>query len=81
MPGRRVIQLEAGGAMENVPYESIEIVQLRREGSGALAGFLIGAAVDLTVVILLVDAEQKSESDCNNSATSCSNSTCTTTHR
>jgi hypothetical protein len=81
MPGRRVIQIEAGGEMMNVPYESIEIVQLRGEGSGALAGFLIGAAVDLTAVILIVDAEQKSESDCNNSVTSCSNSTCTTTHR
>ncbi len=81
MPGRRVIQLESEGGIQNVPYESIKIVQVKGTGSGALTGFLIGAAVDLTVVILLVDAERQSESDCNNSATSCSNSSCTTAHR
>lgn len=81
MPGRRVIQLEAGGGISNIPYESIEIVQMKGKGSGALTGFLIGAAVDLTVIILFVDAERQSESDCNSTASSCGNSRCVSAQR
>ena len=67
MPGRRVIELEIDHAMMHVPYESIEIVQIVPRGSGALAGFLIGAAVDLTAIILVVSAERQTEADCNSS--------------
>ena len=81
MPGRRVIQLEEGGGIQNVPYESLEIVRIQGKGSGALTGFLIGAAIDLTVIILFVDAERQSESDCNNTASSCGNSRCVSPQR
>jgi hypothetical protein len=82
LPGRRVILLEIGREVRNVPYESVEIVQVKARGSGALTGFLIGAAVDLTVVALLVVSANQAESDCNRSASGCDNNqSCERGHR
>jgi hypothetical protein len=82
LPGRRVIQLEISRETRNVPYESIEIVQVKARGSGAMTGFLVGAAVDLTVVALLVISANQAESDCNRTASGCgSNQSCANGHR
>ncbi len=74
MPGRRVILLGGNLGDQTVPYESIEIVLLKGNSSGAMTGFLIGAAVDVTVLIIAAITVNQAESDCNNTATGCMSS-------
>jgi hypothetical protein len=81
MPGREIILLEVNREERHVPYESIEMVEVRGTGSGALTGFLIGAAVDITAVILIVSAERESEAECNRTASGSGNQSCTSSHR
>jgi hypothetical protein len=81
MPGREVIMLESNNLEERVPYESIEMVEVVRSGSGALAGFLAGAAVDLIAAVLVISAENQAEADCNRTAAGCGSQSCTTSHR
>jgi hypothetical protein len=81
MPGRHVILLGSDNEELRVPYESIEIVDVGPSKSGAFTGFLIGAAVDITALILLVSAERSTEADCNRSASGCGNQTCALSKR
>lgn len=78
MPGRRIILLEVGRQVVNVPFESVELVQLKGSSSGALTGFLAGAAVDVTVILLVAAAQNQAESDMNRAASGCGNQSCTT---
>lgn len=82
MPGRELIELESDNRGENVPYESIDMVEVVGTRSGALSGFLVGAAVDIVAAILVISAEQQAESDCNRSTSGCGgNHTCTVDRR
>ena len=78
MPGREIILLESDNLEQKVPYESIDMVEVVRTRSGALPGFLAGAAVDIVVAVLVFSAEHEAESDCNRSTSGCNgNQTCT----
>lgn len=79
MPGRQVIQLEVNHEVQNVPYESVEIVLVKSTSSGAMAGFLIGAAVDITALIIAASVAH----DCNQTTESAAHDTqsCGSTHR
>jgi hypothetical protein len=82
IPGREIILLQTDNRGEHVPYESIEMVEVVRTGSGALTGFLVGAALDVVAAIIVIGAEQQSESDCNRSTSGCNgNQTCTAANR
>jgi len=71
IPGMYVVRLNPDQNVITVGYETVDIVEILPQSSGALTGFLIGAAVDVTVIILAVAAENKAESDCNSQATAC----------
>ncbi|HTY57764.1 MAG TPA: hypothetical protein VMF59_03065 [Bacteroidota bacterium] len=74
MIGRRVITLHVGNADQMFPYESVEVVLVKGHASGMLTGFLIGAVVDVTALILAASAEsdcQHGTSDAVNRSQSC----------
>jgi hypothetical protein len=52
MPGRRMISIRVNDAEQMVAYESVEVVIVKGHSSGALTGFLIGAVVDVTAIVL-----------------------------
>ncbi|HUI11254.1 MAG TPA: hypothetical protein VL221_13070 [Bacteroidota bacterium] len=68
IPGRYDVQLEVDHGIVDVEYERVDLVEVMPTSSGALAGFLVGAAVDLTAAILIMSAERDAESDCGSSA-------------
>jgi hypothetical protein len=83
MPGRRVILLEVDRHDQTVPYESVELVIVKSRSSGVLTGFLVGAAVDVTLLIIAATAANEVDSDCHRSASGCNNNSqsCSTGHR
>jgi hypothetical protein len=81
MPGRELILLGMDNMEENVPYESIAMVEEVRTGSGALSGFLVGAAVDVVAAVLMFSAVHQAESDCNHTASGCGNQNCSVAKR
>jgi len=74
IPGRTIALMNIDNAQVFIGYETVDIVETMPKSSGALTGFLIGAAVDLTVAILIVSSMNSAESDCKSSQSSCNNS-------
>ena len=73
MPGRHLILLQSGGDVLRIPYESVEIIVTQPTNSGALTGLLIGAAIDVTVAIVIVVSMNEAADDCNRGCTSGAN--------
>jgi len=71
IPGQYLVVLTADHVVVDVGYETVDFVEVMPQSSGAMTGFLVGAAIDLTVVILAVASADRAESDCNSQATAC----------
>jgi len=74
IPGMYVVRLGKDQDMITVGYETVDLVEILPRSSGALTGFLVGAAIDATVLIIACENAERSRSDCGSGSPTYNNS-------